>query len=184
MNYTITEDECNAIDAARSQLSFVARLVGNSPASAPGHETDGLYEFLSAQSQALQNTIASVTDRYDASRDKGNAMSVFDWATIIEVVSGRVNLTGKRFKEISLKLQSCVAVDPDMAHVLRAWMNVMTEDGAVQFNLEPSSLDAFPIRFEARGAAVALPVAAAKSATKTSRKKLTAKACATVGGGA
>lgn len=166
MNYAITEDEYNAIDAARSQLIFVAGLVANGPATAKVYETDGLYEFLSAQSQALKGVITSATDRYDASLDKSNVMSSFDWTDIIQAVSGRVNLTGKRLKKISLKLQNCVAIDPDMALVLRAWMAVMTDDGAVQFNLEPGALDAFPTRFEAREPVVA---------TKKSRKKLAAK---------
>lgn len=70
MNYTITEDEYNVIQAAGSQLRFVALLVANGADSGDISEADGLSEFLLTQANALKNTIAAAHQRHVAAQLK------------------------------------------------------------------------------------------------------------------
>lgn len=161
MNYTITEEECNAIDAARGQLNLVADLLAvKGSESAPCNASD-LCSFLSAQTDALKVIVNAVEGRHEASGDENNVMSCFDWMTIVQVVSGRRLLTSAALKGMGRKLQNCVKVNPDMAYVLTAWTDVMTDGGSLPFNLEPSSTDGFLIRFEERVPVVVTPSPAA-----------------------
>lgn len=77
MNYFfITEDEYNALDSARSQLSFVSRLVENSAASREISEAEGLGEFLLAQSQTLKTITTAAHQRYMEAYEKNSLPSI------------------------------------------------------------------------------------------------------------
>lgn len=172
MNYAITEDEYNAIDAARSQLNLVAGLLTSTDADRNLFDASDLYYFLAAQTATLKGVLNSADDRRKAERDKNNVLSCIDWMTIIRVVSGRRALTGTGLKDMSRKLQNCVKVDPDMEYVLNAWTEVMTDGGNLPFDLSPNSTDGFLIGFEERVPVVAPP---ATAPTVTAKKPVARK---------
>ncbi len=172
MNYTITEDEYNAIDAARRQLNLVAGLLTSTDADRNLFDGSDLYYFLAAQTATLKGVINSADDRHKAEEDENNVLSCIDWMTIIQVVSGRELLTDGALKDMSRKLQNCVKANPDMEYVLRAWTEVMTDGGNLPFDLCPSSTDGFLIRFEERVPVVTPP---ATSPTVTAKKPVARK---------
>ncbi|WP_461502574.1 hypothetical protein [Rhodoferax sp.] len=179
MNFTITESEYNLVDAARAQLSLVAGLLTANGADAALYNASDLYAFIAAQTDTLAGVIKSVNDRYEAAKETDNVMSVFEWSTIIEVVSGRRSLRRHDLKALGRKLQNCTKVDPDMAHVFNAWKNVMTNGGELLFKLEPSSTDGFLIQFPERAPVMQAPETALKATAKKpaqrKRDKLTSK---------
>lgn len=148
MNYVLTEPEYYQLDSVRGQLNLVAGLLSAKGANSSLYDASDLNEFLAAQTDTLKAVTSSVDARYEACNDRGNVMHWTDWSRIIGVVSGRDTMTGGQLKDMTRKLQRCVQADPDMQHVLSAWMDVMTQGETLPFTLEPTSTDGFNIQFE------------------------------------
>ena len=172
MNYALTEEEYYKLDSVRGQLNLVCCLLTAKGADSNLYNAEDLYEFMATQTNTLKAVKSSVDDRYEAGNDRENVMNWTDWSRIIGVVSGRDTMTGGQLKDMTRKLQRCVQADPDMAHVLTAWMEVMTQGGTLPFTLEPTSTDGFNIRFEPLSPVVSKPAA---TGSKQSRKAKTAK---------
>lgn len=179
MNYAITEDEYNVIQSVRGQLNLICGLLTAKGSNSALFESSDLYDFLAAQSDTITKVLKSADERHDASSDANNRMEWFDWANLIEVVSGYRAMQGVDLKKIGRKLQNCANVDPDMGAVFRTWQAVMTSDGERPFSLEPSSTDGFHIQFPVRAAVIEEPAPApsapAKKPAQRKRDKLTAK---------
>lgn len=182
MTYTITEDECNKLEAVRGQLGLVAGLLTATGAHGNLYETSDLYEFLAAQISIIQGVIKALYQRFDAERDENNRLSWVDWLNMLQVVSGRRSMRDRDLKRLGQKLQNSTVIDPDMVHVFNLWKAVMTNDGEIPFRLEPSSTDDFNIYFPERVAVIQepepTPKATVKKAAPRKPDKLAAKAAA------
>ena len=174
MNYAITEDEYNVIQSVRGQLNLICGLLTAKGSNSALFESSDLYDFLAAQYDTINNVLKTADERHDAAKDENNRMSWFDWADILEVISGHQPMRGVDLKKLGRKLQNCAKVDPDMSRVFRTWQAVMTSDGERPFSLEPSSTDGFYIQFPVREAVIEEPAPAKKPAQRK-RDKLAAK---------
>ena len=176
MNYTITEDEYSALDAARAQLDLVAHLLEAQGKHSSGFSAADLCAFLSERAHTIWGVIEAVDARQKAAKEADNTMSWLDWSAIIGVVSGRRRMLGGDLKKLGCKLQNSAKVDPDMEHVFDIWMDVMTEGGTLNYSLEPTISDGFVIAFPERAPVTQTPapMAPAKKAAPRKREKLAA----------
>lgn len=148
MNYIITEDEYNKLDAVRGQLSLICGLLSAKGADSNLFDASDLYDFMGAQADTLTAVKDTIYDRYEAAKNPENVLSTWDWVNIIHVVSGRRSLTGGDLRKIGIKLENCVKADPDMELIRRTWIDVMTMGGELPYSLEPRSTDGFHVSFE------------------------------------
>lgn len=132
MNFQLTEDEFNALDGTRGQLSLVAGLLTAKGSDDALFDASDLHDFLAAQTDTLRSALKAVDTRYKQVKSDerdGHALTVFDWKDIIEFTSGYSSLKGKHIDDLTLKLRKAAEVEAAMKFVLDAWVRVVTNDG-------------------------------------------------------
>lgn len=125
MNYTLSEDQYNAIDSAKCQLSLVSGLLSGAGRSSDLYTPVELQCFLGAQVDSLQAVIVNVDERYKVEREDGAQMSLLDWLAVIEYMSGTVPPHAAQLKGITDKMNKSAGLNPDMARVLDAWIGAL-----------------------------------------------------------
>lgn len=150
MNFTITEDEYNVIDSTRGQLNLVAGLLTCNGADPTQYNASDLCDFLSAQIDGLKTVLHAVNNRHELAGVSDNVLTATDWKHIIQTISGKCVLRWGEVRELTRKMQRNVLADPDMQGVFDAWAAVLTQDGKLPLQVEPSSTDGFYAGFEVR----------------------------------
>lgn len=185
MNFIITEDECNSLDAARAQLNMVAELfTGNKRGQALYIDPVDTSEFLFAQVATLKGVIEATEARHresyeqraaDGSQPTGNVLSGADLADIFSLLSGQAPLTKGRVKELGRQLQEFAHRDASLMPMLTAWTIATTDGARLDLELSPGADDQVMVRFVPK-APVEVSKAAAGKKPPRKRERLSAAA--------
>ncbi len=128
MNYIISEDEWNSIEAARDQLRLVSDLCPEKQHGLSPTITGDLAQFLSAQVQTLTTALAAVYQRYEVQRDPAG-MTATDWLSMIQILAGELDTRVLDASSIGIKLARQAKLDAGMQRVLDAWLDALVSLG-------------------------------------------------------
>lgn len=145
MSYVFTDDDYSKLYGVKQQLGLLASLL------ATAKRVDCASEELENTFCALQEPIEKVLESLDARNEikrLSESVSVFDWANIITLVSGRDSMTVSNIVKLDEKLMKAVAIDPDMRHVYNAWQKCMTDDGKNPMMQDRNDMGGFHVKFE------------------------------------
>lgn len=125
MNFTITENECNALDSVRGQLNLVAGLLTAKDSDPAHYNASDLCAFMGAQVDSLKAVIVNVDERYKVECQQDAQLSLHDWLVVIQHMSGAVPPHAGQLKGITDKMNKSARVNPEMARVLDAWIGAL-----------------------------------------------------------
>lgn len=128
MNYIISEDEYNSIEAVRDQLRLVSDLCPKKDRGSSPIIMGDLGQFLIAQVRALTPALAAVYQRYEAGR-AGAGMTASDWVIMIQILTGELDPRVLGGSGIGIKLAREAKVDDGMQRVLDAWLDALVSLG-------------------------------------------------------
>lgn len=125
MDYTITEDEWNTVDAVRGQLGLVSGLLAATGSHPSLYEAADLCDFLAAQCDALKAVLHAVEERHEATRDEDTRLTWIDWSNALRILGGTRSFSAYAERSITDKLVRHAQVHPDMQHVLDVWIEAL-----------------------------------------------------------
>lgn len=139
MDYTITDDEYNALHYARGQLNFVSGLLCQNLSRAGDFSADDMNCFVSAQADSLNAVLKSVDARSTAAYEEQKSQSVapavltpnleIDVLTdILQVVAGSTNRE-EQLLAINSKLLDAAMVNTAYGSLLRLYYGMLQNAG-------------------------------------------------------
>lgn len=125
MNYLLSEEEFDRIDAVRGQLGLVASLMSTLTAANDNYSNADLYDFLATQVEALKTALDSSVKRSTIAQ-AAQPMTRWDWMHALKIAGGE----GEKAPygtatAITEKLRRAAQIDADDRHLLDAWLHAL-----------------------------------------------------------
>ena len=132
MNYQISEDEFNLLDAVRGQIGLVCGLLTANGADGSLFDTSDLYDFLAAQFDTIKGVLEASTARLKDQNIK-DELGAADLMHMIRIAGGDLlHSPHGAENDITRKLELAARINAAMAWPRDEWRGVMLKVASAQ----------------------------------------------------